>query len=148
MLILYITIFTSLAFRIFIVLLFLTRTHNILFNNDFLASKNFLKNHVNRHPSQLIYDTNLFDNNLFNMFLTNFNSSVEFAIWIPIKSNPPICNINPLTGFCVVEDFSGGYSQTDCNFNFNINVNVTVDIYMKSSFQFQLFTPTEIFTRV
>ena len=35
----------------------------------------------------------------------------------------PICNINPWTGFCMVEDFSGG-SQTDCNFNFNINVNV------------------------
>ena len=69
-------------------------------------------------------------------FLTTFNSSVEFAICseIPIgeglyhvEFSPPICNINPLTGFCVVGDFSGGYSQTDCNFNFNINVNVTVD---------------------
>ena len=42
--------FTSLTSRILIVLLFLTRTH-ILFNNIFLASKNFIKNHVNRHPS-------------------------------------------------------------------------------------------------
>ena len=79
------------------------------------------------------------------MFLTNFNGSVEFATFsgIPsseglyhMESTPPICNINPLTGFCVVGDFSGGYSQTDCNFNFNINVNVTVDIYMNSSFNF------------
>ena len=80
-------LFNSLTSRIFIVLLFLTRTH-ILFNNNFLASKNFMKNYVNRHPSQLIYDTNLFDNNfnLFNMFLTNFNSSVKFAICSEIPS--------------------------------------------------------------
>ena len=91
---LFLTSFTS---RIFIALLFLTCTH-ILFNNNFLVSKNFIKNYVNRHPSHLIYDTNLFDNNfnLFNMLLTNFNSSVEFAIcrgfrpvkdhiiWIPV----------------------------------------------------------------
>ena len=72
--------FTSLTSRIFIVLLFLTRTH-ILFNN-FLTCKNFIKNYVNRYPSHLIYDTNLFNNNfnLFYMFLTNFSSSVEFAI--------------------------------------------------------------------
>ena len=36
----------------------------------------------------------------------------------------------------MVEDFSGGYSQTDCKFNFNINVNVTVDSYMNRSFNF------------
>ena len=74
--------FTSLTSRIFIVLFFLMRTHTILSNNYFVAIENFIKNHVNRHPSQLTYDTNLFDNNfnLFNMFLTNFNSSVEFAI--------------------------------------------------------------------
>ena len=83
--------------------------------------------------------------NIINMFLTNFNSSVEFAICSGIPSNeglyhmestPPICNINPLTGFCVVGDFSGGYSQTNCNFNLNNNVNVTVDIYMNSSLNF------------
>ena len=60
--------FTSLTSRIF-VLLFLMCTH-ILFNNNFLASKNFIKNYANRHPSHLIYDNNLFDNfNLFNMYL-------------------------------------------------------------------------------
>ena len=89
--------FTSFTSGIFIALLFSTCTH-ILFNNNFLVSKNFIKNYVNRHPSHLIYDTNLFDNNfnLFNMLLTNFNSSVEFAIcrgfrpvkdhiiWIPV----------------------------------------------------------------
>ena len=32
--------------------------HKILFGNDFLASENFFKNHVNRHPIQLIDDTN------------------------------------------------------------------------------------------
>ena len=83
--------FTSLTSRIFIALLFLTRTHKIPFNNDFLASKNFIKNHVNRYPilSQLIYDINIFDNNfnLSNMFLTNFNSSVEFAICSGIPSS-------------------------------------------------------------
>ena len=75
--------FTYSTSRIFIGLFFLTCTRTIiLFNNDFLASKNFIKDHVNRHLSQLIYDTNLFDNNfnLFIMFLTNFNSSVEFTI--------------------------------------------------------------------
>ena len=96
--------FTSLTSRIFIVLLFLTYTH-ILFNNSFLASKNFTKSYVNRHPSQLTYDSNLFDNNvnLFNMFLTNSNSSVESAICLGIpfgegldhmESSTPICNIN------------------------------------------------------
>ena len=89
--------------------------------------------------------TNLFDNNfkLFNMFFTNFNSSVEFAICWEIPSSegfyhmefsPPICNINLLTGFCMIGDFSEGYSQTDCNFNFNINVTVGID--MNSSFNF------------
>ena len=137
--------FTSLTSRIFIVLLFLTRTHLILFSNDFLGSENFIKNHVNRHPSELIYDTNLFDNNfnLFDMFLTNFNRSVEFAICsgIPsgegqyhMESSPPICSL--LTRFYMVGDFSGGYSQTDCSFNFNINVKVTVDIYANSSINF------------
>ena len=48
--------FTNLTSKIFIVLLFFN-TDTILFNNDFLASKNFIKNHVNRHPSQLMYDT-------------------------------------------------------------------------------------------
>ena len=139
--------FTSLTYRIFIVLLSLTRTHTILFNNNFSASKNFIKNYVNRHPGQLIYDINLFDNNfnLFKMFFPNFNTSVKFVICsgIPsgegpyhMESRPSICNINPLPWFSVVGYFSGGYSQTDCNFNFNINVNVTVDSYMNSSFNF------------
>ena len=80
--------FTSLTSRIFIVLLFLTRTYTVLFNNNFLSSKNFIKNYVNRHSSQLIYDTNLFDSNcnLFNMFLTNFSNSVQFAICLGIPS--------------------------------------------------------------
>ena len=77
------------------------------------------------------------------MFFTNFNSSVEFAICWEIPSSegfyhmefsPPICNVNLLTGFCMIGDFSEGYSQTDCNFNFNINV--TVGIYINSSFNF------------
>ena len=49
------------------------------------------------------------------MFLINFHSSVEFAFCseIPfgeglyhIEFSPPICNINQLTGFCMVGDFS------------------------------------------
>ena len=101
------------------------------------ASKNFLKTHVNRHPSQLIYDTNLLDNsfNLFNMFLTNFNSSVEFAICsgIPsgegpyhMESSPPIFSINPMPRFYMVGNFSEGYSQTDCNFNLLLILLLTV----------------------
>ena len=81
------------------------------------------------------------------MFLANFNSFVEFAICseIPsgeglyhIESNSPICDKNLLTDFCMVEDFSGGNSQTVCNFNFNINVSfdVTWYGYMNSSFSF------------
>ena len=71
------------------------------------------------------------------MFLTNFNSSVEFAICWGIsftggsyymESSTSICNINPLTGFCMVGDFSGCYSQTDRNFNINVNVTVSVSI--------------------
>ena len=53
-----------------------------------------------------------------------------------MKSSLPICNINLCTGFYMVRDFSGVYSQTDCNFNFNTNVNVTVDSYVNSSFNF------------
>ena len=75
------------------------------------------------------------------MFLINFKSSVEFSTCSGIPSGkgpyhmesiPPICNISPLTGFYMVGDFSGGYSQTDCNFDFN----VTVDSHMNSSFSF------------
>ena len=117
--------FTYSTSRIFIGLFFLTCTHIIiLFNNDFLASKNFIKDHVNRHLSQLIYDTNLFDNNfnLFIMFLTNFNSSVEFTVCSAMpsgeesyfmESSPPIYIINLWTVFSMVRDVSGGYSQTD-----------------------------------
>ena len=81
-----------------------------------MASENFIENHVNRHPSQLFYATNLFDNN-FN--LLNFNSSVEFAIssGIPsgegpyhIKSSLKICSVTASTGSSIVGDFSGGYS--------------------------------------
>ena len=108
-----------------------------VFNNDFLAGTNFIKNYVNRHPRQLVCDdTNFFDKNvnLFNMFLTNFNSSIEFAICsgIPsgersyhMESSRPICNTSPLANFCTIGDFSGGYSQTDCSFNFNINCHPT-----------------------
>ena len=88
-----------------------------------------------------------FDNNfnLFNMFLTNFIGSVEFAIFSGIPSgevqyhmepSPPICNL--LTCFYMVGDFSVWYSQTDCNFNFNINVEVTVDIYVDSIINFDV----------
>ena len=79
------------------------------------------------------------------MFLTNFNSSVEFAICSGIlsgegpnhmESSPPICNINQLPQFYIVGDLSGGYSQTDHKFNFNTNFNVTVDSYMDRSFNF------------
>ena len=135
--------FTKLTSRIFVVLLSLMRANTVLFN-DFLAGTKCIKNHVNRHPSQLTYDTNLFGNfKLFNLFLTNFKSSVEFAICLGIPSSegsyhmapsPPIYNINLWTGSFLVGDFSVGYSQTDYNFNFNINVNVTVNSYMNSSF--------------
>ena len=79
------------------------------------------------------------------MFLTNFNSSVEFAIcWgilsgeqpYHMESSPLICNIKPLARFYIVGDFYGGFSQADCDFNFNINVNVTVDSYISSCFNF------------
>ena len=79
------------------------------------------------------------------MFLTNFNSSVEFAICsgIPsgegqyhIESSPPIWNL--LTRLYIVGDFSGGYSQTNFNFNFNINVKVTVEISVNSSIYFSV----------
>ena len=79
------------------------------------------------------------------MFLTNLNSSVEFAICLGIPSDEglydmetglPIYNTNQWTGFCMVGDFSRGYSQADCHLNFNININVTVDSYMSSSFNF------------
>ena len=94
-----------------------------------------------------MYGNSLFDNyfNLFNMFLTNFNSSVKFAICLEIpygegpyhmESSPAICNTNPLLCFYMVGEFSEGYSQADCNFTFNINFNVTVDSYMNSSFSF------------
>lgn len=101
------------------------RTNTILFN-DFLAGTKCIKNHVNRHLSQLTYDTNLFGNfKLLNLFLTNFKSSVKFAICLGIPSSEGsyhmetsllIHNTNLWTGFCMVEDVFGGYSQTDPNF--------------------------------
>ena len=119
----------------------------MLFNN-FSASTNFMKSHVNKHLSQLIYDnTNLFDNfNILNIFLTTFNSSDEFEICLGIpyhmESSLPICNINPLTRFYIV----GVILKTDCNFNFNTDVNVTVDSYMNSSFNFSFLHLLKIFT--
>ena len=74
--------------------------------------------------------------NLFNLFLTNVNSSVEFAICLRImyhmKTSLLICSTNPW----MVRDFSGGYSLTECNFNCNINVNATDNRYMNSSLNF------------
>ena len=95
------------------------------------------------------YDANRFDNNFnfFNMFLTNFNISVESVICsrIPsgkgqhhMESSPPIFNL--LICFYMVGDFPGGYSQTDCNFNFNTNVKVAVEIYVNSSINTKIFT--------
>ena len=64
----------------------------MLFKN-FSASTNFMKSHVNKHLSQLIYDnTNLFDNfNILNIFLTTFNSFNNLQsvrgfriIWSPV----------------------------------------------------------------
>ena len=90
-----------------------------------------------------------------NIFLTNFNGSVEFAVCSGItfregsyrmKTGLPICSINPWTVFRMVGNFSGGYCQTDCNFNFNNNVYFTADIYMNSSFNFSFFTATKRFT--
>ena len=47
----------------------------------------------------------------------------------PVRDHsPPIRNINPLSRFNMVGDFS----QTDCNSNINVNV----DSYMNSSFNF------------
>ena len=58
------------------------------------------------------------------MFLTNFNSSIEFAIssripsgegFYQMETSPPTYTINLWNGFGMVGDFSGGYSQKDCN---------------------------------
>ena len=111
------------------------------------VSHSLLAAHNMKHPSHLIYDTNLFDNNfnLFNLFLTNFNSSVEFAICSGIPSSeglyhmgssPLICNVNLFPQFYMVGVLSGDYSQADHKFNFNANVNVTVDSYMNRSVNF------------
>ena len=79
------------------------------------------------------------------MFLTNFNSSAEFAICSGIlsgegpshmESSPLICNINLLPQFYMVGDLSGGYSETDHKFIFNTKIYVTVDSYMNRSFNF------------
>ena len=150
--------FTNLILKIFIILLFLTRAQTQYYLiMIFLASKNLIENHVNRNPFQLIHDKNLFNNNynLFSMFLTNSNSSVEFTICLEIPFGegsyhmefiPPICIINPLTVFCVFGDFSWGYSQRDFNFNFNINNSVTVESDINSIFNFNFFTSPRIFT--
>ena len=78
-------------------------------------------------------------------FLTNFNSSVEFAIssGIPsgegqyhMESSPPFSNL--LICFYMVGNFSGEYSQRDCNFNYNINIKVTVDNYVNSGINFSV----------
>ena len=53
-----------------------------------------------------------------------------------MEYSPPIPSKNLLIDFCMVGDFSGGYSQTDINFDLNININITVDCYMNSSSSF------------
>ena len=109
------------------------RTHTIRFNKDFLASKKFIKKgHVNRYPSQSIYDTNLFYNNFnhFKMFLTKFSKIPSSEGSYHMETSLLICNTNLWTGFYMVGVFPGSYSQTKCNFNFNINVDVTADSYM------------------
>ena len=63
---------TNLILRNLLFCFFNACTRAVLFNNDFLASKNLIENHVNRHPFQLIYDNNLFDNN-YNLFSMFFN---------------------------------------------------------------------------
>ena len=113
-------LFINLTPKIF-VFDFFKQKHTLVYHNNFLTSKNIIKNHVNRYPSQLMYDANLFDNNfnLFSMLLTNFSSSIEFAICsrIPssgvsyhVETSLPICSTNSCTDVCMVEDFSGGYS--------------------------------------
>ena len=82
----------------------------------------------------------------FYMFLTNFSSSVKFVTCQRISSSEglyhmeislPIYHTSPWICFCVVEVFSGGFSQTNCNFNFNINVNIIVNSYMNSRINFR-----------
>ena len=148
LILLYYYLLLVLTSRLFIVLLFLTRTHAILFNNDLLASTNLVKDYVNRHPIQLVYDdNNLFDTifGLANMLLADFGGFDKFAISLGIPSrewpyhmepSPLICSTNPLTCFYMFRDFSGGYSQAGCNFIFKISVNVTVDSFMNSSSNF------------
>ena len=53
-----------------------------------------------------------------------------------MESSPPIYDINSLNDFCMVKDFFGCYSKTNCNFNFNIDANGTVNSYRNSSFNF------------
>ena len=76
----------ALKFSSFIISLFFTSLTSRIFVSLILTCSRILFNifckymyYVNRHPSHLIFDTNLLDNNfnLFNMFLTNFNSSVN-----------------------------------------------------------------------
>ena len=88
-----------------------------------------------------MYDTNHFDNNFnhFHMFLTSFNSSVEGSYHM--ETSLSICNRNRSTGFCMAEDFSVGYSQTDFNLNFNIDTNLTVDSYMNSRISTRISQP-------
>ena len=88
-----------------------------------------LKNHVNTHPSQLIYYTNLFDNNFshfntfsdnfshFNMFLTNFKSSAESVTCSRIPSDEGLNRLASVWWEVLRE-------VIDCDFNVNINVNV------------------------
>ena len=55
--------------------------------NDSLESKVFIKNHVNRHRSQLIYDIILFHNNFSHFVITDFDSLVKFEICSRIPSS-------------------------------------------------------------
>ena len=82
----------------------------------------------------------------FYIFLTNFSSSVKFVICSRISSSEglydmetslTIYHTSPWICFCVVEVFSGGFSQTNCSFNFNINVNIIANSYMNSRINFR-----------
>ena len=55
--------------------------------NDSLENKVFIKNHVNRHRSQLIYDIILFHNNFSHFVITDFDSLVKFEICSRIPSS-------------------------------------------------------------
>ena len=93
---------------------------------------------------KISYQNNIFniDFNSFNPFLTNFNSFGDFKVCLKAPFSDILCHVeathltfikSQLTGFSMMQVFTGRCFRADFRFSLNVNVNVTVVSHMNST---------------